>query len=126
MRKLKHIKLFEDIDFSEGFGEKLRNYIETKGYDGKGFKNAIRVFLPQNCDSRVISYKTEGGWVLNSDQGLKEEKVSFFVVSPDGKELTCKDYNNIFSSGDEETLLDTFNSKFKTSCVKIHRPNVWE
>ena len=132
MRKLKYVKLFEEIDFSEGFGEKLRNYIETNRHedgriinDREKFQNGIRVFIPQNCDRRTISYKTEGGWVLHSDQELKKEKVSFFVVSPDGKLLTCKDYNNIFSSGDKSTLLETFNNKFKTSCIKIDIPNVW-
>jgi hypothetical protein len=120
---MKYIKLFEnfineDVDFSEGFGEKLRNYIETKGFNGKGFKQGIRVFVGQNTDSRCCSYETEGGWVISENEA-KESKVSFFVITPDGKSLTCYDYGSIFSNGEKSTLLESFNSKFNTECEII-------
>ena len=94
-------------------------------FDGKGFKDGIRVFIPQNMDSRTVCYQTEGGWVLHRNVAKKEE-VSFFVVSPDGKELTCLDGSNIFSSVDKSDLLESFNMRFKTNCVSIERPNVFE
>ena len=121
---MKYIKLFEEFDFSEDMGQKLSNYNETKGFDGKGFKDGIRVFIPQNMDSRTVCYQTEGGWVLKSD-AAKEEQVSFFVVSKDGKELTCLDGSNIFSSVNESDLLDSFNARFETNCVVIEIPNVF-
>lgn len=122
---MQHIKLYEEFDFSEGMGQKLSNYDETKGFDGKGFKDGIRVFIPQNMDSRTVCYKTEGGWVVKTDVAKKEE-VSFFVVSPDGKQLTCYDGSNVFSSVDKSDLLESFNMRFKTKCSVIERPNVFE
>lgn len=121
---MKYLKLYEEFDFSEGMGQKLSQYNETKGFDGKGFKDGIRVFIPQNMDSRTVCYKTEGGWVLTADVAKKEE-VSFFVVSPDGKTLTCFDGSNQFSSVDKSDLLESFNMRFKTQCSVIERPNVF-
>ena len=125
MRKLKYVKLFEEYDFSEGMGQKLSHYNETKGFDGKGFKDGIRVFIPQNMDSRTVCYQTEGGWVLKEGVSKKEE-ISFFVVSPDGKELTCLDGGDIFSSVDKSDLLESFNMRFKTNCISIERPNIFK
>ena len=122
---MKYLKLYEEFDFSEGMGQKLSHYNETKGFDGKGFKEGIRVFIPQNMDSRAVCYKTEGGWVLKSDVA-KKEQVSFFVVSADGKQLTCYDGSNVFSSVDKSDLLESFNMRFKTSCQTFDKPNVFE
>ena len=121
---MKYLKVFEEFDFSEGMGQKLSNYNETKGFDGKGFKYGIRVFIPQNMDSRTVCYQTEGGWVIKTDVA-KKEKVSFFVVSSDGKQLTCYDGSNVFSSVDKSDLLESFNMTFKTQCSVIERPNVF-
>jgi hypothetical protein len=121
---MKYLKVFEEFDFSEGMGQKLSNYNETKGFDGKGFKDGIRVFIPQNMDSRAVCYKTEGGWVLKPEVSKKEE-VSFFVISTDGKQLTCYDGSNVFSSVDKSDLLESFNMTFKTQCSVIERPNVF-
>jgi len=121
---MRYLKIFEEFDFSEGMGQKLSNYNETKGFDGKGFKDGIRVFIPQNMDSRTVCNQTEGGWVLKTDVA-KKEKVSFFVVSRDGKELTCLDGSNVFSSVEKSDLLESFNMRFKTNCVVIERPNVF-
>ena len=115
---MKYLKLYEEFDFSDGMGQKLSNYNETKGFDGKGFKEGIRVFIPQNVDSRVISYETEGGWVLKPDVA-KKEQVSFFVINSDGKSLTCYDGSNQFSSIDKSDLLESFNMTFKTQCSVI-------
>lgn len=32
---MKYLKLYEEFDFSDGMGQKLSNYNETKGFDGK-------------------------------------------------------------------------------------------
>ena len=121
---MKHLKLYEEFDFSQGMDQNLSNYNETKGFDGKGFKGGIRVFIPQNVDSRVISFETEGGWSIKLDSP-KQERVSFFVVSADGKTLTCYDGANQFSSMDKSDLLESFNMRFKTRCEVAQLANVF-
>ena len=116
---MKHIKTFENFLINEDV-DSLRNDLNHFI-----FLKDKNVYWPQNASANRSG--NAGVTDKNNDSELdytaKDNKLSYFKVSPDGKILNCIDYSGKFSKENPNEVLAAFNQAHKKECeqIQIHR-----
>ena len=83
------------------------------------FQTGGDLYYGQNVSLKDLFYKQNDQIYIRPTVAEKNH-ITFFIVSEDGKNLTCIDPDNRFT-GKDKTILSTFNETHKTKCEKYER-----